>query len=336
MTANPILIEVLRGDVVESRHRGAFVVVDAAGKTVLSAGDIERPVFPRSSMKILQAVPLVESGAADAFACTPAELALACASHNGEEIHTRAVAAWLDRLGLTQDDLACAAHTPYYGPSAEALIRAGEKPCRLHNNCSGKHTGFLALAKHMDVPTRGYENRRHAVQEAAFEATASLADQPVDMPFGIDGCAAPNPALPLKSLGLAMARIAAPDGLAPARARSVTRLREAMRAHPYLVAGAGRACTRLMQATLPGTVVKTGAEAAFIGIAPAKGLGFALKIDDGGTRGAETLAANLLDRLGLIEDAHRAGIADLLAPPITNWGGELVGRVRLAEGVFGV
>lgn len=334
MAANPVLIEVLRGGVVESRHRGAFVVIDAAGDVVAAAGDIERPVFPRSSMKILQAVPLVESGAADAFACTPAELALACASHNGEEIHTKAVAAWLARLELDQDDLACAAHTPYYGPSAEALIRAGQKPCRLHNNCSGKHTGFLALARHLGVPTRGYEDRRHAVQEAAFAATAELADQPVEMPWGIDGCAAPNPALPLRALALAMARIADTGGLPPLRARSVTRLREAMRANPYLVAGAGRACTRLMEATLPGTVVKTGAEAAFIGIAPAKGLGFALKIDDGTTRGAETLAANLLDRLGLIEAAGRDGIADLLAPPITNWGGAVVGGIRVTEGAL--
>ncbi|PWR21936.1 asparaginase [Zavarzinia compransoris] len=328
--ANPVLVEVLRGGIVESRHRGAYAVVDGDGRLAAAAGDIERPVFPRSSMKILQAVPLVESGAADRFACTAAELALACASHNGEEAHVATAAGLLARLGLGEGDLACGAHAPSHGPAAKALAARGEAPCRLHNNCSGKHAGFLTVARHLGAPVAGYEQRRHPVQQAVFEAVAGLAGQAADLPYGIDGCAAPNPALPLHGLALAMARIAAPAGLAPGRAAAVTRLRQAMAAHPFLVAGSGRACTRLMQAARPGTVVKVGAEGVFIAIAPDPGLGFALKIDDGGTRAAEVLIARLLDRFGLIRDDARATVADLLTTPLANWGGTPVGEIRIA------
>ena len=328
--ANPVLVEVLRGGIVESRHRGAYAVVDGDGRLVAGAGDLERPVFPRSSMKILQAVPLVESGAADRFACTPAELALACASHNGEDLHVATAAGLLSRLGLGEGDLACGAHAPSYGPAAKALAARGEAPCRLHNNCSGKHAGFLTLARHLEVPTGGYEQRGHAVQQMVFEAVAGLADQGIDLPYGIDGCAAPNPALPLRNLALAMARVAAPARLAPVRAAAVTRLCRAMADHPFLIAGTRRACTRLMQACRPGTVVKVGAEAVFIAIDPTQGLGFACKIDDGGTRAAEVLIAHLLDRFHLIRDEARGEIADLLATPLTNWGGTPVGEVRIA------
>ncbi|MFA5121284.1 asparaginase [Zavarzinia sp.] len=329
---NPVLVEVLRGGIVESRHRGAYAVIDGDGTLVDARGDIERAIFPRSSMKILQGIPLVESGAADAFACTPAELALACASHSGEDFHVKAVGDWLARVGLVEADLACAPHNPMSVPAYEALVRAGTPPCRLHNNCSGKHTGFLTLALHLGVATRGYQKRAHAVQQAAFEATAALTDQPVDMPYGIDGCAAPNPCLPLKALALAMSRIAVPDRLAPERGRAVARLAAAMAEYPELVAGTGRACTRLMRAALPGTVAKTGAEAVYIVIAPSKGLGIALKIDDGGTRAAETLVAGLMERHGLLDGEKRETVADLIAPVLTNWGGEPVGTVRLAEG----
>ncbi len=328
--ANPVLVEVTRGGLVESRHPGAYAVMDAAGRVVAARGDIEAIIFPRSSMKILQALPLVESGAADAFACTPAELALACASHGGEPMHVEAVAAWLARIGQAEHDLACGPHAPYYSPAAEAMIREGRRPCRLHNNCSGKHAGFLTLARHLGAPAAGYTRREHPVQRAVFAAVAGLTGESADMPFGIDGCAAPAPAFPLRALALAMARIAAPDGLPAARAEAALRLRAAMAAHPELVAGTGRACTRLMRAAAPGTVVKVGAEAVYVGILPALGLGLALKIDDGGTRAAELLVAALLDHLGQIRDEARADIADLLAPVLRNGAGDVVGALRLA------
>ncbi|MDD3446831.1 MAG: asparaginase [Zavarzinia sp.] len=280
-------------------------------------------------MKILQALPFVESGAADAFACTPADLAMACASHNGEDFHVARVSALLDRLGLGEGDLACGAQKPSFRPAARALAEKGEAPCRLHNNCSGKHAGFLALARHLGVATRGYDTRGHPVQQAVFEAVAAMAGQEPEMPFGIDGCSAPNPAMPLLGLARAMARLAVPDDLPPLRATAAARLRQAMADHPELVAGTGRACTRLMRACEPGTVVKTGAEGVFTAIAPDLGLGFACKIDDGATRASEVLIAALLDRFGLIRDEARDGIADLIATPITNRRGEHVGLVRM-------
>ncbi|PWR20194.1 asparaginase [Zavarzinia aquatilis] len=328
--ANPVLVEATRGGLVESRHRGAYAVVDAAGRLVAARGEIGRVTFPRSSMKILQAIPLIESGAADAFACTPAELALACASHSGEAMHVEAVGAWLARIGRGEADLVCGPQMPAYVPAAEAMIREGRHPCRLHNNCSGKHAGFLTLARHLGARAAGYNRREHPVQQAVFAAVAGLTGAGEDMAFGIDGCAAPAPALPLQGLALAMARIAAPDGLPPARAEAVSRLRAAMAAHPELVAGTGRACTRLMRAAAPGTVVKVGAEAVYIGILPALGLGLALKIDDGGTRAAELLVAALLDRFGQIRPEARGDIADLLAPLLRNWAGDEVGALRLA------
>lgn len=328
--ANPVLVDVTRAGIVESRHRGAYALLDSAGKVVEARGDIERLTFPRSSMKILQAVPLVESGAADAFACTPAELALACASHSGQPLHVDAVGAWLTRIGAAEDDLVCGPQLPAHAPDAEAMIRAGGRPCRLHNNCSGKHAGFLTLARHLGAPRAGYDDRRHPVQEAVFAAVGELTGCGPDLPFGIDGCAAPAPALPLRALALAMARIADPSGLAPARAEAVSRLRQAMAAHPELVGGSGRACTRLMRAALPGTAIKVGAEAVYVAMLPAAGLGLALKIDDGGTRAAEFLVARLLDRLGQVRPETRDTIDDILAPTLRNWAGVAVGDLRLA------
>lgn len=328
--ANPVLVEATRGGLVESRHRGAYAVINADGRVVAAQGDIERITFPRSSMKILQALPLVESGAADAFACTPAELALACASHGGEPMHVEAVGTWLARIGRGEADLVCGPQAPYHAPTAEAMIREGRRPCRLHNNCSGKHAGFLTLARHLGAPAAGYDRREHPVQRAVFAAVAGLTGESEDMPFGIDGCAAPAPAFPLRALALAMARIAAPAALPTSRAEAALRLRAAMAEHPELVAGTGRACTRLMRAATPGTVVKVGAEAVYIGILPALGLGLALKIDDGGTRAAELLIAALLDRFALIREEARADVDDLLAPVLRNWAGDAVGTLRLA------
>ncbi|MCF4165393.1 asparaginase [Zavarzinia compransoris] len=330
MSGDPVLVEVLRGGILESRHRGAYAVMDADGRLVAGAGDLERPRFPRSAMKILQALPLVESGAADAFACTPVELAMACASHNGEPFHVEAAAGLLARLGLGESDLACGPQKPSFGPAARALAAAGEAPCRLHNNCSGKHAGFLTLARHFGAPTRGYERREHPVQQAVFETVAAMAGTTPDMPHGIDGCAAPNPVMPLSALALAMARLAAPDGLSPVRARAAARLRRAMADHPDHVAGTGRACTRLMRACRPGTVVKTGAEGVFTAIAPDLGLGFACKIDDGATRASTVLIAALLDHHGLIREEARRDVADLIETPLTNWNGTAIGLVRMA------
>lgn len=327
---NPVLVEVTRGAQVESRHRGAIAVCDADGAVVAQWGDVAAATFPRSAFKAFQALPLIESGAADAFAVSEEELALACASHSGEAMHVDRVAAWLKRIDCGESDLACGPHMPVYEPAAHALVRAGERPCRLHNNCSGKHTGFLTLARHLDVSVAGYERLDHPVQVLVREAIAALCDTPANaMPVGIDGCAAPNYALALTHLARGMARLGARAKLAPVRAAAAQRVLAAWKAHPLLVSGTGRACSELIEAASGAAVVKTGAEGVYTAVIPEKGFGVALKIDDGGTRAAETAIARVLELLGAAKPNSPA-LAKHLRPAVRNWRGDAVGERRPA------
>lgn len=325
--ANPVLVEITRGELVESWHRGAIAICDAQGNVLFALGDIERPLFPRSSVKPIQALPLVESGAADAFGLGAEEIALACASHSGEPMHTERVAAWLKRLGLGERDLACGPHPPRYEPVWEDMIRRGEKPTRLHDNCSGKHAGFLTVARHWNIATAGYERHDHPVQQAVAKALGELSGIGAELPWGIDGCTAPSFALPLSTFARALAKFAAPRDLAPERARAMARIVDAMIAHPELVAGTGRVCTLLMRAGRGRIAAKTGAEGFYAAIAPGHGLGIALKIDDGASRAAETVMGFLLDRLGLVD---REAIREIVAAPVRDTRDRVVGERRPA------
>ncbi|MBP6011710.1 MAG: asparaginase [Alphaproteobacteria bacterium] len=323
---NPILVEVTRGTRVESAHRGAIAVADASGKLVAKWGDIDAAVFPRSAFKSLQSLPLVETGAADALSLGEEELALACASHSSEAMHIERVEAWLNRIDCAESDLACGPHLPFHEPTAHAMLRAGERPCRLHNNCSGKHTGFLTVARHLRIAVEGYERPDHPVQVLARQAIADLCDlKPDALPIAIDGCAAPNYAIPLTNLARAMARIGDPAKLPPDRAKAAQRLAKAWKAHPLLVSGTGRACADMIEATRDRTVVKTGAEGVFTAVLPGKGLGIALKIDDGATRAAEAAMAKLLVLLGVADEAE---LAKHIRPAMRNWRGDVVGERR--------
>src|ERR1700749_4192427 len=210
---NSGLVEVTRGDLVESVHRGSVAIADATGNIRFALGDLQTPIYPRSSLKPIQALPLREPGAADAFGVSDEEIALACASHSGEPMHTTRVAAWLARIGCVENDLACGAHPSRFEPVAEDMIRRGEKPTRIHNNCSGKHAGFLSVARHWDIATEGYEKHDHPVQRAIAKALGDLTEIKSEFPWGIDGCAAPNFAVPLDAQARAFARFAAPDSL---------------------------------------------------------------------------------------------------------------------------
>jgi L-asparaginase II len=323
--ANPVLVEVTRGGLVESRHRGSVAISDAAGKLVAAWGTLDKPVYPRSAFKSLQALSLVETGGAAAFGVSDEELALACASHSGETMHTDRVGAWLQRIECVETDLACGPHAPFHEPTSHAMIREGRTPCRLHNNCSGKHTGFLTLARHLGVSVQRYEDPQHPVQVMVRDAIAGMCGVPSgSMTIGIDGCAAPNYAIPLANLAMAMARLADPSTLAPDRAAAAKRLVEAWKANPKLVSGTGRACADLIEAAKGMTVVKTGAEAVFMAALPEQGLGVAIKIDDGGTRAAETVMAKVLVLLGVAEPENPL-VAKHLSPPVKNWRGDLVG-----------
>ncbi len=331
--ANPVLVEVFRGPLVESRHRGAAIIADHNGTTRVAWGNVDMCVFPRSAVKPLQAIPLVESGAADAFAVSDGELALACASHNGETGHVEAVLAWLRRLGLGPGDLECGAHRPLFEGAAEALAASGGKPTAVHNNCSGKHAGFLTLSRHLGCDPRGYVTPEHPVQG---RVTAVLQEMyGIDLspaPLGIDGCSIPTWGVPLRILAGAMARFARPEALGPVRARAAKRLARAMMAHPFMVAGSDRFCTRAMSATPGRVVVKTGAEGVYVAALPESGLGIAVKCDDGAARASQVMMASLLHGLGLLD---AAGAADLLTPRLQGVGGRVIGEIRPAGPLAG-
>ncbi len=323
MTDPVPMVEVWRGTVAESRHRGHAVVCDASGGIVAAWGDPEAVILPRSSCKMLQALPLVESGAADRLDAE--RLALACASHQGAAMHVTRVARWLADLGLGETDLRCGPQMPDDAPERARLRAEAALPCQLHNNCSGKHAGFLMLNRRLGGGPE-YVEIDHPVQRAvraAFEEMCG-AESPG---WGIDGCSAPNFATSVHGLALAMARMADPRGLGPVRAAAARRLVGAMAAHPLLVAGEGRACSELMAAMQGAVAVKTGAEAVFVAILPARGLGVALKIEDGATRGSECAIAALLVRLGAIAAEDPAALRRL-NPQIASRRGFPAGAIR--------
>jgi L-asparaginase II len=327
--SNPVLVEVLRGALTESRHCGALAVVDADGATVLSLGDVAAAIYPRSAVKPLQALPLVESGAADRFGLGDEELALACASHGGEPAHVAVAERMLARAGLDVGALECGAHWPMHQPSTQALARSGGAPSALHNNCSGKHAGFLCVACAAGIDHRGYVGVRHLVQREVKAALESLAGVGLSEDrCGIDGCAIPTFAVPLTALAHALARFGSGRGLAPERAKAAARLRAACAAQPWYVAGTGRFCADIMRRFGARVLVKTGAEGVFCGALPEQGLGIALKCDDGGKRAAEvTMAAALARFLPLAAD-ERAWLESFVRPTLRNWNGIAVGGLR--------
>lgn len=334
MPANPILVEVLRGERVESAHRGAVAVIDANGGRVFAVGDVERPVYPRSAVKALQALPLVETGAAERFGLTDAELALACASHSGEPAHVDGVARMLARAGLDATALECGAHWPSHLPSAYALARAGEAACALHNNCSGKHAGLLCVACALGVDHRGHVQEEHAVQRLVTAALEEICDVKLEAKScAIDGCSIPTWPIPLDKLALGFARFATGHGLAPERARAAARLRQACAAEPFYVAGTGRFCTAAMQRFGARVFVKTGAEGVFCAALPNEGFGIAVKCDDGGGRAAEAITAALIARLLPMNDEESAFLNAFANPVLRNWNGVEVGMLRVTSSV---
>jgi L-asparaginase II len=331
MNQAQVAIEVRRGGRVESRHRAHVCVADATGKVVHALGDVDEPVYPRSAVKPFQALLFVESGAADAFGLGDAELALACASHGGEPMHVERVLRWLARLGLDPSSLACGGHLPSHAPSAAALLAASRMPGREHDNCSGKHTAMLTVARHLGLPPAGYADPRGPIQTRILAAIAETAGLDAAPPAGMDGCSLPTWALPLRSLATAAARLAEPDRMAPARCDALERISRAMRSFPELVAGTGRCCTGVMRA-LPGVTVKTGAEGVYMAALHGPGLGLALKVEDGAGRASEAALLACLDALGEVPAAAAPALAEWARPAIRSRAGELVGDIAPAAG----
>ncbi|MFN9072385.1 MAG: asparaginase [Hyphomonadaceae bacterium] len=338
--ANPLLVEITRGGVVESGHRGALAVVDSEGRLVFALGDIERPIFPRSAVKGFQALPLIESGAADRFGLTDAELALACASQSGEEEHTKTAASMLAKAGRDETCLECGAHWPMLnqrareakGPNGDqalqALVAAGLKPSALHNNCSGKHAGFVCLAIATGHDPKGYIQPEHPTMREITAALQAMTGYNLsDATPGVDGCSIPTFAIPLRSLAAGFAKFASGTGLSPARAEAVERLRKAVAASPFHVAGTGRFDTVVMETLRERAFIKTGAEGVYCGALPELGLGIALKIDDGATRASEIAMAALLTRF-LALGSEAKVVTERLDHRMANWNGIEVGRMR--------
>jgi len=320
---NPVLIESTRGSVLESIHRGAVAVLTASGEQILTLGDTKRPVFPRSSIKALQALLLVESGAAARFGYGDAELALACASHSGTERHVRIAGRMLEAAGLSASALACGAQWPLDEDALRSLVRANAKPTALHNNCSGKHAGMLASAIHLDEPADGYWRPEHPVQQRIRRTLEGILGRELGPEVtGIDGCSAPNWAIPLEDLARAFAQFITGEGGAAAHRAAAQQIAAACWTEPELVAGQGRLDTEVMR-RFPGEVfMKTGAEGVYCLALPRAGLGAALKIDDGAKRASEAAVLRLLARI-LPKAGHLVTTGVL-----KNWGGLDVGEVR--------
>ncbi len=338
---NPVLVEVLRGSHVESRHCGALAIVDAEGAIHTALGDVERPIFPRSAVKALQALPLLESGAAERLNLSDAELALACASHSGEPEHVATAAGVLARLGLNQNALECGTQWPSRDPVLRAMIARGEQATPLHNNCSGKHAGFVCVACQLAIAqgrepgefARGYVAPGHP---AMLEVTAALASMTGtdlrDAPQGTDGCSIPTFGIPLRALALAFARLGSGQDLTPERAKAAGRLRAAVAAQPFMVAGTQRFDTLVMQALGERLFCKIGAEGVYCAAFPDLGLGLALKIDDGTSRAAEAAMAAVAEGLLLpsLDDSQASLLKAYSEMPLINWRGIHVGGVRAA------
>ena len=329
---DPILVEVTRGSQVESRHRGAVSVVDAEGAAVLSLGDVECRVFPRSAVKALQALPLVEGGFADKVGLTDAEIALACASHSGEPEHVAAAMAMLKKAGQTPACLECGAHWPSNDDAARALAASGQTPTALHNNCSGKHAGFVCLACGLGEDPKGYVRPEHPVQRAVAAALEDItgASHTADV-RGTDGCSIPTYAVPLPALAFGFAKFGAGVGMSKGCIRAAARIRAAVAAHPFMVAGTGRFDTKVMERFGERVFVKTGAEGVHCAALPDLSLGIAVKCDDGAKRAAEAVMSSVLLRFFETDDEERAFLASFARRPLKNWNGLTVGEVRATE-----
>ncbi|MGA9948807.1 MAG: asparaginase [Xanthobacteraceae bacterium] len=328
---DPILVEITRGALVESRHRGAIAVAEANGNTVLAIGDVAVPVFPRSAIKAFQALPLVEQGAAERYGFGDEALALACASHSGEPAHVAGVEHMLAAAKLNASALRCGAHWPMSQAAAHALAKTGTASA-LHNNCSGKHAGFLCLACAMGIDHTDYWQPEHKVQREVRAVIEDLTGAVLsDDRRAIDGCSVPTWAIPLQNLARGFAKFATGDGLSPVRAAAAQRLLRACAQRPWHVAGAGRFCTEIMQIFGARVFVKTGAEGVYCGALPEQGLGIALKCDDGAGRAAQAIMAAMIARFLPMSDAERQALAPFMRPVLRNWNGFEVGGVRVTE-----
>lgn len=327
--SNPILVEVVRGDMAESFHRGACVVVDRAGVPIYAWGNVQALIYPHSSIKPIQAVLLVESGALDAFGLEAEEIAMACSSHTGSPEHLVVLERWLKKLKLTPEILECGAHAPLDPAVRLDLVRRGVPLTPIYHTCSGKHLAFITTCLHLGLPVPGYIHRSHPVQQLAERLFQDLAQYDLSsQPQGVDGCGLPVVALPLIHLAQAMANYGNPDFHTSERSQAVARVMGAMAKHPVLVGGTPKLCTQVLEVLKGQAILKDGNEGVYAAVIPHLGLGIALKIDDGSLKIADVVMANILDKMGILSDAHRADLKAFLNPSIANFAKTITGEIK--------
>ena len=327
-----LFVEVMRDNTVESRHFGAALVCDYKGDILESWGDVTQLIFPRSALKQMLAIDVIESGACDHYGLSEAELSLACASHQGEPMHHNLVETWLERLNLGPDDLACGKALPDDVATAHEILASGHTGCRSDHNCSGKHAAFLTNALHLGLPTQNYNRIAHPLQQRAIDMLSDLAGTDIrQYPAGIDGCGFPALTMPLSSLARAIARFAKPEGLSKARTDAIYRLHAALSKRPLYAAGHGTIVSALNSATQGAVLAKTGAEGVLIAALPEQGLGIALKIADGSARPRAVALLAILKHLGVLSETQQNRLQDYATPRLTNSRGEPVGEMRPAK-----
>jgi len=327
-----MLVDVMRGDHLESQHAGAVYVVDDRGTELLSIGDVNALLFPRSAIKIMQALPLVESGAAKKYDLNNRQLALVCSSHNGEPAHTQTAESILRAATLSASLLECGAHMPYHKASEYQLVRSNQAPCALHNNCSGKHSGMLAFAAHQGFELFNYIDLQHPVQQTIADVISDLTEFDIQSaPCAKDGCSVPTWAAPLKSWAQALAKISRGKGLGESRKNAFASLQQAVMAEPFYVAGTDRYCTNSMAKLSTPLFIKTGAEGVFCATLPEHGIGITLKCSDGSTRGAEMMLSATLKKLGLLKDNDQAVLDQMLNITLKNCNDFAVAQIKPAS-----
>jgi L-asparaginase II len=324
-----LLVEVSRGPAVESRHRGHLVVVDADDRILFAAGDPEQRIYPRSALKPLQALPTQALGAAEAFDLSGPEIAVMAASHGAEPFHLKVVASILARIGAQESDFHCGPHMPGNPAASAALIRAGETPRPIHNNCSGKHAGMLTLSRLLEAPFAGYEAPDHPAQEEIRSVLSGLCGVDTGrLGWGTDGCGVPNYLMPLRSLALGFARLCRPERLPRSLGEGARTLTGAICAHPTYVSGTGAFCAEMIAALDGAVVSKSGAEGVYgVGL-PGRGWGMALKVEDGSPRGVPAIVTAFLDAAGILTDGARDRLARFRRPAVINTRGASVGEMR--------
>lgn len=323
-----VLVHVMRGEQVESVHRGNIVVVDGSGKVLHALGDPGKVTFWRSAAKPFQVLPMVEAGGIEAFGFTGEEIALMAASHNGEPEHIKVLKGILCKVGYAEDDLECGSASPLHGRTARELLGRGEAFGQVHNPCSGKHGSMLALARLMGVSQKGYSQLSHPVQQKMLEVVANCTGtNPQSLIVGIDGCGVPVFGMPLKNMALAYAALTgSPMHISEQRREALKMIKRAMTEHPFYVAGTGRPDTAIMKATGGRVLAKVGSEGIYC--MSTEGLGIAIKVGDGSSRAVGPIAIELLSQLGLLQKYELEGLAKFHSPQIKNHRQDAVGSIK--------